>query len=86
MAFNIYLLNLIAFLFHQVFELTDRLCQACRKKFGSKTHLRETLRAYAKILVFSTWEMLLDSAFDPVKYGVTTSHRALMHVLVMAQE
>ena len=73
LAFNIYLLTLIAFLFHQVFELTDRLYQACRKKFGSKTHLWETLRAYAKILVFNTWEMLLDFALDPVKYGVTMS-------------
>lgn len=69
LAFNIYLLTLIAFLFHQVFELTDRLYQACRKKFGSKTHLWETLRSYIKILVFDTWEMLLDFAFDPVKYG-----------------
>ena len=73
LAFNIYLLTLIAFLFHQVFELTDRLYQACRKKFGSKTHLWETLRSYARILVFSTWEMLLDFALDPVKYGVTMS-------------
>lgn len=73
LSFNIYLLTLIAFLFHQVFELTDRLYQACRKKFGSKTHFWETLRAYAKILVFNSWEMLLDFALDPVKYGVTMS-------------
>lgn len=73
LAFNIYLLTLIAFLFHQVFELTDRLYQACRQKFGSKTHLWETLRSYVKILVFKTWEMLLDFALDPVKYGVTMS-------------
>lgn len=73
LAFNIYLLTLIAFLFHQVFELTDRLYQSCRKKFGSKTHLWETLRTYVKILVFNTWEMLLDFALDPIKYGVTMS-------------
>ncbi|MBA3603691.1 MAG: hypothetical protein H0W50_08635 [Parachlamydiaceae bacterium] len=71
LAFNIYLFTLIAFLFHQVFELTDRQYQACRKKFGSKTHLWETLRSYVKILVFDTWEKLLDFALDPVKYGVT---------------
>lgn len=73
LAFNIYILTLIAFTFHQVFELTDRLYQACRKKLGSKTHLWETLRVYAKLLVFETWEMLLDFTLDPVKYGVTMS-------------
>jgi len=71
LAFNIYLLTLIAFLFHQVFELTDLLYQACRQKFGSKTHLWETLRTYVKILVFETWEKLLDFALNPIKYGVT---------------
>jgi len=73
LAFNFYLLTLIAFLFHQVFELTDRMYQACRKKFGSKTHMWETLRAYVKIFVFSTWDMLLDFALDPGKYGPTMS-------------
>jgi hypothetical protein len=73
LAFNIYLLTLIAFTFHQIFELTDRLYQACRKKLGSKTHLWETLRVYVKLLVFETWEMLLDFTLDPVKYGVTMS-------------
>ena len=70
LAFNIYLLNLIAFFFHQIFELTDKLYQSCRKKFGSKTHLWETLRSYVKILVFDTWEMLLKFALDPAKYNV----------------
>jgi DDE_Tnp_1-associated len=74
LAFNIYLLTLIAFLFHQVFELTDRLYQVCRKKFGSKTHLWETLRTYVKILVFDTWELLLDFALDPIKYGLKMSY------------
>lgn len=73
LASNIYLLTLIAFLFHQVFELTDSLYQACRKKHGSKVHLWESLRSYVKILVFSTWEMLLEFAFDPVKFGLTMS-------------
>lgn len=73
LAFNIYLLTLIAFLFHQIFELTDRQYQACRKKFGSKSHLWETLRVYSKILIFNSWEMLLDFALDPIKFGVTMS-------------
>lgn len=74
LAFNIYLLTLVAFLFHQVFELTDLLYQACRQKLGSKTHLWETLRAYIKILVFDTWEGLLKFTLDPTKYGVSMAN------------
>ena len=68
LAFNFYLLTLLAFFFHQIFELTDRQYQACRKKFGSKRHLWETLRAYIKIIVFDTWESLLAYALEPVIY------------------
>ena len=74
LAFNIYLLTLVAFLFHQVFELTDRLYQACRQKLGSKVHLWETLRAYIKILVFDTWEALLRFTLEPTRYGVSMAN------------
>ena len=36
LAFNFYLLTLLAFLFHQIFELTDATYQASRAKAGSK--------------------------------------------------
>jgi hypothetical protein len=39
-----YLLTLLAFYFHQVFELTDGAYQACRKKFGSKRYMWESFR------------------------------------------
>ncbi len=68
LAFNFYLLTLLAFFFHQIFELTDRQYQACRKKFGSKRHLWETLRSYIKIIIFDTWELLLSYALEPVVY------------------
>ena len=68
LAFNFYLLTLLAFFFHQIFELTDQQYQACRKKFGSKRHLWETLRAYIKIIIFDTWEGLLAYALEPVVY------------------
>ena len=31
-----FILNLLAFFFHQVFELTDPLYQKCRTKFSSR--------------------------------------------------
>jgi hypothetical protein len=69
LCFNFLLLTLIAFTFHQILELTDKLYQACRKKFGSKWHMWETLRTYIKILIFDSWEHLLDFALDPIKYN-----------------
>jgi len=68
LCFNFLLLTLLAFFFHQIFELTDRLYQSCRKKFGSKMHMWETLRSYVKIHIFDTWEFLLDFALTPMKY------------------
>jgi len=71
LAFNFYLLTLLAFFIHQIFELTDRQYQLCRKKFGSKRHLWETLRAYIKIIVFETWEALLAFSLAPTEYHLT---------------
>jgi len=68
LAFNFYLLTLLAFSFHQIFELTDKLYQACRKKLGSKKHLWETIRSYIKIIVFDTWERLLAFVLTPTAY------------------
>ena len=41
----------------------DGLYQECRKKFGSKQHMWETLRAYIKIFLFHSWDNLLKFAF-----------------------
>ena len=65
LAFNFYLLTLLAFLFHQIAELTDKQYQACRKRFGSKRHLWEKLRSYIDLLIFETWESLLEFALAP---------------------
>lgn len=73
-CFNFLLLTLVAFSFHQVLELSDKLFQACRKKFGSKHHMWETVRSYIKILVFDSWEHLLDFALDPLKHNLTFSN------------
>lgn len=70
MAYNFYLLTLIAFLMHQIFELTDEQYKACRAKLGSKRHLWETIRAYIKLLIFETWELLLAFVLKPTTYRV----------------
>ena len=68
LCFNFLLLTLIAFFFHQIFELTDRLYQACRKRFGRKQNMWNSLRSYITILIFEVWEHLLNFALTPEKY------------------
>lgn len=71
LCFNFFLLTLLAFFFHQIFELTDHLYKACRKKFGSKRNLWENLSVRIRIFVFNTWEHLLNFALTPRKYTTT---------------
>lgn len=68
LCFNFYLLTLLAFFMHQVFELSSIIYQTARKKFGSKKHMWEILRAYIKIIVFDSWESLLRFALNPPRY------------------
>ena len=68
LAFNFYLLTLIAFAFHQVFELTDQLYRACRQHFGSKRHLWEVIRSYLRTFIFDNWEYLLNFTLNPEHY------------------
>lgn len=61
-----YLLNLLAFLAHQVLDLGDRLYRACRAN-ESRRSLWQALRVYFKKLVFESWEALLQFHLsDPV--------------------
>ena len=70
LCFNFLLLTLLAFFFHQIFELTDQLFQDCRRSFGSKLNLWQSLRSYIKILIFDSWYHLLDFALTPSKYNL----------------
>ena len=71
LCFNFLLLTLLAFFFHQIFELTDHLYQACRKKFGSKRNMWENLRVRIRFFVFETWELFLDFALNQRKYIIS---------------
>lgn len=61
-----YLLNLLAFLAHQVLDLGDRLYRACRANEARRS-LWQQLRVYFKKLVFESWAALLQFQLsDPV--------------------
>lgn len=56
LSMNFFILNLLAFFMHQIFELTDSLYQECRRAFGSKKNLWDHLRAGIRMLIFPDWE------------------------------
>ena len=64
LAFNFYLLTLLAFFYHQIFELTDHLYQTARAKW-SKFLLWEKLRTLINYIYFKSWEQLLSFCLDP---------------------
>jgi len=59
LSHNMYLLTLLAFFFHQIFELTDPAYQLCRRSMGSKTHLWETFRVLIRYFIFESWNDLM---------------------------
>ncbi len=71
LSFNFLLLTLLAFFCHQIAELTDRLYQQCRKKLGSKIELWGNVRAYLKVFVFDSWEMLFQFVLAPKSFQPT---------------
>lgn len=70
LSYNMYLLTLIAFYFHQVFELTDGTYQACRKKFVSKLSMWEKFRGAMHFFVMGSWEMMMDFLLNEDDYEV----------------
>jgi hypothetical protein len=65
LSINFFLLNLLAFLMHQIFELSDRLYQKCRKAFSSKEELWNSLRGIIRVVIFPDWETLLKRLLQP---------------------
>ena len=71
LCFNIFILTVLAFYMHQIFELTDKAYKACRKKFGSKLNLWNTLRALIQFLIFESRELLLDFMLNHDEYNLS---------------
>ncbi len=64
-AFNFLLCILLAFFTHQILELTDPLYQQCRKKFSARKEYWNQLRCTIRILLFNSWEHLLEFIISP---------------------
>lgn len=59
LSHNMYLLTMLAFFYHQIFELTDPAYQLCREAMGSKRMLWETFRVLIRYFIFDTWNDLM---------------------------
>lgn len=59
LSMNFFLLNLLAFFMHQIFQLTDLLYQRCYAKIGNRQELWNFFRSIIKVIIFSSWEELL---------------------------
>ena len=65
LSYNFFLLNLLAFFCHQIFELTEPLYRACRSAVGSRREYWNQLRCTIRMWVFPSWETLLSCVLDP---------------------
>ncbi len=60
-----FLLNLIAFLIHQIFQLTDFLYQECRLKFSARIEYWNVIRSSFRLFIFSSWLQVLERINSP---------------------
>jgi hypothetical protein len=60
-----FILNLLAFFMHQIFELTDRLYQKCRAKFSARKEHFNNFRSVLRYTIFHSWEHLLVYIHSP---------------------
>ncbi len=55
LSHNMYLLTMLAFFFHQIFELSDPAYQQCRNSTCSKRFIWETFRILIRFFIFDSW-------------------------------
>jgi hypothetical protein len=65
LSMNFFVLNLLAFYMHQIFELSDRLYQSCRRKTSSRKEYFSLLRHTFQILLFRDWQHFLNFIHAP---------------------
>lgn len=75
LSYNMYLLTLLAFFYHQIFELTCGIYQACRKANGSKKNLWDGFRFIIEKMIIESWEVLMDFTLNQNDYEVITVKR-----------
>jgi hypothetical protein len=60
-----FLLNLLAFFFHQIFQLCDGLYQEARSRFSARREFWNCIRSMFRLFIFPSWEELLERINGP---------------------
>ena len=60
-----FLLNLLAFLMHQIFQLVDGLYQKARAAFSARQEYWSTIRGVFRVLLFDSWDQVLERLTGP---------------------
>ena len=61
----LFLLNLLAFFFHQNFEITDELYQKARARFSARKEYWNAIRASFRLFLFASWDEVLERINSP---------------------
>jgi len=65
---NFYILILLAFFFHQILELTDRLYQEVRKELTTLYRFWDYVRGWFNRVLFIQWEHILEIILKPPEF------------------
>lgn len=65
LAYNFFLMNLLAFYMHQIFQLSCSHYQHCRTEFTAYKEFWNNLRSVIRYNIFYNWERLLDYVAEP---------------------
>ena len=60
-----FLLNLLAFFFHQIFEMVDGLYQQARARFSARVEFWNAIRACFRLFLFESWDQVLERMNSP---------------------
>lgn len=60
-----FLLNLLAFFFHQIFELTNEAYQQARARFSARKEYWNAIRAAFRYFIFASWAEVLERINSP---------------------
>lgn len=60
-----FILNLLAFFFHQIFQMCDGLYQSTRQGFSSRQEFWNCIRSSFRLFIFISWESVLERINGP---------------------
>jgi len=60
-----FVLNILAFFMHQIFEIVDQLYQQARRCFSSRREYWNAVRSSFRLLLFESWDQVLERIHAP---------------------